>query len=757
MADSGLGIEDAVSDSDKFEVGAAVINEMTLKLNNFEGAFNKYEFKGAVFKPWVGLTTKVHWRDGEIIEKIPKGVFTCNESPIIGSIISVTADDNMSKFDAAYSKSTLKYPATLGQIAADVCAVCGVTLATATFPNSTYSVATRPSESSITCREIISYVAQLAGCFARCNSSGALEIKWYEEAYSGENTISGTSISLPQNTGAQLTKVLVAGQTVETGTGDKSPDNPYTLTGTTALTVSDGGSNSQDYLWAQTGYSLPNGTHDTKDFVSNVEIHNVGKTVLDGSEVISVDKVYTNTVKFTFIPSGIASVPSIIADRFTTINNSNSDVEHVAMWTGWNGINVFILKSRLSGWSDSWTNDEKVTAFKAWLKNNPVTVLYQLAVPQMITGTAESIQTYAAKTIISNNNKADMTVSYKTLWNVGKYVASYDVDTADTVVTGVKIQGNDDNKTVYSTGTDDFVLRISDNPLAQDNLQSLVNTLGTKFNGFTFRAYTVSSPANPAIEAGDIVNMTDKSGVTHKTLVSHISYEYGESERYSADAETLSENQSERFTAAEKAQESADEAQKTADEANAGVDKAKTEIAQLNGEITLKADKGNLVAEINISPESIKISADKLELSGLVTISNLENGDTIIDGGCIKTGKIESQDGKWWLNLGTGEVHMEKGAFSGVISWGGGTTIKKEDSGVLTMTNVDAIQIGATSGDVNIFGNNQIALSAEKVGIEGKLYANGERGITTQVGVTLSDGGKRTLQFTDGILTDNDA
>lgn len=527
MAESGLGVEDAVSESDKFEVGAAIINEMTLQLNNIEGVFNEYEFKGAVFKPWIGITTKTHWRDGEIIEKIPKGVFTCNESPTVGSIISITADDNMSKFDVAYSSSTLTYPATLGKIVADACSVCGVTLATTTFPNSTYSVTERPSESSITFREMISYAAQLAGCFARCNADGELEVKWYSEP--------------------------------------------------------------------------------------------------------------------------------------------------------------------------------------------------------------------------------------ATIFDVGKYATSYDVDTTDTTITGVKIQGNDDDKTVYSTGTDEFVLRISDNPLAQDNLQSLVNTLGTKFNGFTFRAYTVSSPANPAVEAGDIVNMTDKSGVTHKTLVSHISYEYGESEQYAADAETTAENQSERFTAAEKAQETADKAQQSADEANSGVEEAKTEITQLNGEITLKADKGSLISQINICPETIKISSGKIDITGLVTISNLENGDTTIDGACIQTGKIKSQDGKWWLNLETGEVHMEKGAFSGVISWGDGTTIKKEDSDVLTINNVKSIQIDTTSGDVNIFGKNQIALVAEKVGIEGKLYANGEKGLTTQVGVTLSSGDKRTLQFTDGILTDNDA
>jgi hypothetical protein len=182
MADGAMQIDDAVSDTSAFELGSAIINELQMTLNNYEGEFNRFNFKGAVIKPWVGVTTAVHWKDGEIIEKIPKGVFNVLSAPARGSAIQLTAEDNLSKFDVPYSRSTLGYPATLGQIAADVCSVCGVKLATAAFPNSTYSVAKRPSDSAVTCREILSYVAQLAGCFARCNTGGAVEIRWYETA-----------------------------------------------------------------------------------------------------------------------------------------------------------------------------------------------------------------------------------------------------------------------------------------------------------------------------------------------------------------------------------------------------------------------------------------------------------------------------------------------------------------------------------------------------------------------------------------------
>ena len=534
MADGGFKIEDAVTEPDKFQIGAAIINELTLKINNYEGDFNAYDFSGAVIKPWVGLLTKVHWKYGEIVEKLNKGIFTVFEAPTVGDTITIVADDNMAKLDVAYSNSTLEYPATLGEIAADVCSTCGVTLATASFPNSDYIVTERPSESSITCREILSYVAELAGCFARCNTDGEIEIRWYEEPSSGS------------------------------------------------------------------------------------------------------------------------------------------------------------------------------------------------------------------------------------LYDVGKSAYEMSYDTYDTVITGVKIQDDDGN--IYSSGTDNFVLRIKDNPLAQDNLQDLVDSLGERLNGFTFRSYSVSAPSNPAIEAGDIVYMTDKKGSIHKTLVSSLEYTFGSYETFTADAETPAENQSERFSAAEKAQEAAEKAQATADEANEGVAEAKAEITTLNGQITLKADKDSLISQINICPERIKISSDKVELTGLVTISSLEDGDTTIDGACIRTGRIESQDddSSFYIDLDTGYVSMKKGIFSGSLVWDNGGVLRMSND-TLMISNTDSIQITSTSDDINLVANDQIAFVSDKVGVDGDFYVegdihtDGEKGLTTQVGITMSDGSTRTLQFTNGLLTDNNA
>ena len=545
-------IDDKVSEDGKFEVGGAYSSLLTLKLNNFPdkttGAmpFADYNFKGAVIRPWIGLTTAVHWKDGEIVEKVPKGVFTVTEAPEVNSIISITGYDNLSKMDVKYAdKSTLAYPATLAQIAADVCSVCGVNLATAAFPNSDYSVAKRPDSKTITCREILKYVAQLAGCFAKCNRDGDVEIRWYEAP------------------------------------------------------------------------------------------------------------------------------------------------EHV--------------------------------------------------------------------------------------FDIGKNASSVTVSQNDTKITGVQIKASGNDGEVYKAGTDDFAIRIQDNPLAQDGLQNLVNALGTQLINTTFRSYSTSTPQNPAVETGDIVYLTDKKGIKHTTIVSSLKIEFESYETFGGSAESEKDNQSARFDKADKAQESADDAQQTADDAQNGVKQAETEISQLNGEITLKADKGKLISQINVCPESIKISSDKIEITGEVVMkSDLEDGYTTINGACIQTGRIEAENGNWWLDLDSGNFYLSGGEFVGNLKLGNQNYIEYVDGTMCiegpsvsisgyrdtagNETSLDVIgKLSITGGAYDpCLEVDQGAEFYDDVDFKGNISVDGDNGKTEMLPVTGSDGSTMNLHFKNGIYVSRD-
>lgn len=115
------------------------------------------------------------------IDKIRKGTYIVDEPMYNSSTITLSCMDYMSKFDRPYAESKLNYPATLNQIVRDACTSCGVSLQTQNFPHDTFLVKEKPNAEAITFREIISWAAQIAGCFCRFDVYGRLEIKWYDQ------------------------------------------------------------------------------------------------------------------------------------------------------------------------------------------------------------------------------------------------------------------------------------------------------------------------------------------------------------------------------------------------------------------------------------------------------------------------------------------------------------------------------------------------------------------------------------------------
>lgn len=169
-------ISDGTSNTSSFDLGAAIAQQLTLKINNIDGRFDEHDFNGAVITVQVGLELlngAVEWLD--------KGKFTAEPGEESGNSISVKAFDDMTKFDQPYSLSKLVYPATLGTIVRDVCSCCGVTLAsdTAAFDNNNFIVQNRPDDSALTFRQVLQWVGQIACKFFRIDRFGKLSARWY--------------------------------------------------------------------------------------------------------------------------------------------------------------------------------------------------------------------------------------------------------------------------------------------------------------------------------------------------------------------------------------------------------------------------------------------------------------------------------------------------------------------------------------------------------------------------------------------------
>lgn len=172
---NGFKFEDAVSQNGSFDIGAAIINKLTLQINNFSGKYTDYIWDGARVVCHIGLELSTG------IEKIRICTMTVTDAPYQSTaIISLTCEDSMRLFDRDYSESKLTYPATRLQIIQDACKVCGVTLQSTRFDNDDFIIQNRPDDSSITFRQVIAWVAQMGCQWAKCDEYGRLCFGWYE-------------------------------------------------------------------------------------------------------------------------------------------------------------------------------------------------------------------------------------------------------------------------------------------------------------------------------------------------------------------------------------------------------------------------------------------------------------------------------------------------------------------------------------------------------------------------------------------------
>lgn len=172
---NGFNFEDAVSQNGSFDIGAAIVNKLTLQINNFSGKYTDYIWDGARVVCHIGLELSTG------IEKIRICTMTVTDAPYQNTaIISLTCEDSMRLFDRDYSESKLTYPATRLQIIQDACQVCGVTLQSTRFDNDDFVIQNRPDDSSITFRQVIAWVAQMGCQWAKCDEYGRLCFGWYE-------------------------------------------------------------------------------------------------------------------------------------------------------------------------------------------------------------------------------------------------------------------------------------------------------------------------------------------------------------------------------------------------------------------------------------------------------------------------------------------------------------------------------------------------------------------------------------------------
>lgn len=153
------------------------------------------------------------------------GVFNA-EKPTVATrtTMQFSAYDNVVKTEKNFSgwlrENQSLFPMTLLALVQYACSYCGVTLATTDFPQAGLSVKAFYAD-NLTCRQIISWAAAIAGRFVRANANGAIEFAWYKDA---TNLIIQPSDEMPS--GASVARGRTGIEVTDDGAGNISITSP---------------------------------------------------------------------------------------------------------------------------------------------------------------------------------------------------------------------------------------------------------------------------------------------------------------------------------------------------------------------------------------------------------------------------------------------------------------------------------------------------------------------------------------------------
>jgi len=532
-----FAIEDMVSQDDTFDVGTAIINKFTLGLDNITERYSGINFKNAVAIPKIGLIV-----DGEP-EILQKGIFIVDDCKYDGSIIKLSCLDLMEVFDRAYS-TDLNYPATLADIVEDACDKCGITIddvkypiAPSSFTNDDYVVSEAPTKESLSFREVLSWVAQIAGGFARVDRFGNLEIKWFNTellANLNEDHYDGGSFK-----GERVP--TVPSEYLNTTQGMTLVRNSW-LTGTIVVEGVD---------WLIVGgevcstFYVSGGSWIAPDYTQSVESNVLwGFNMRAGGMVKLYRQVFTYEGKrwLKFRWEGYSS------DRYT----SASYAEQWELFIKEGGYSFIHAVKKPVYYNYGQYKVKIGSTTTTYTATTGGTYTFDPTGKELVNNPYEDGDTLDGGGFMTGGDVADGG-SFIDIRPVNYITQCFATDVAvdETEVTGVKltyqIKTEDSTETKTITfGTMDFKVEVTDNDFIASDAQAstVCATIANSVVGMKFYRSDVTHLSDPCIEAGDIALVRNFRGNLYPAIVSRTKFGVSVSQVTDSNAETDSKNTS---------------------------------------------------------------------------------------------------------------------------------------------------------------------------------------------------------------------
>lgn len=195
-----LKFRNETSSDSSFDVGDVIISSFTFSLNNFDKRWDGYNFSGNIIEAYVqydieereSLITEdtedailTEWGEPLIVELDPSlqtirlGEYYLVRHKNVGRIINCEAYDKLILMDQNEADITISSSITAFGVVQQLANARGIVLANVSIPNGDTVITSLPDR-TMTERELLSYVMQICGCFARIDSEGRLYVGWYD-------------------------------------------------------------------------------------------------------------------------------------------------------------------------------------------------------------------------------------------------------------------------------------------------------------------------------------------------------------------------------------------------------------------------------------------------------------------------------------------------------------------------------------------------------------------------------------------------
>lgn len=520
----GFSIEDAVSNDNTFDIGAAITNKLSLKLDNTDEKYSVYDFFGAEVIPEVGLVI------GNGIDWLKKGIFEVDTAQITGSCVALTCLDNMRKFDKPYSLSTLAYPTTLKYIIADICDICGVELANDDFSNAYYIAAERPVDEALTCRVVLSYVGQICGFYARCNTDGELEFKWYDNVFADIDHRAGGKFDAYNNDRYETGAALYGGTFEDYTSGDSVNDDSF--------------DNMARYHHI---YQLS-----SQDIsLNDVEVTGMRVTTKDEDSVncFRFDKMRCEKIAEDYL-----TIEQLGANSVTFVRNALEQSNPLER-------QCYASFENIKGESTLVSAGDNVTLTWDYVMEKGETNSENLIMMEILSREYSASAGFIDKPF-------SVPISYKktsfnlagdkdgnAIFGIGVWFNPEVLDTKITIG-NISVYNNTKQTPIAKEGFEGesgYVLTIKNNPLiSPGNAQNVASYLYKKAGRMKFRPMKISALSDPSIEAGDPAFVSDRKGNSYNTFLTNVTFTAGGYQSLSCGAETIGENSSTQYSDATK-------------------------------------------------------------------------------------------------------------------------------------------------------------------------------------------------------------